>query len=83
MGLLLGPMMDIEVMADWRGFYACEGFYSIISSGLLLLPGGYNHRPKLGNIEGLTFWRKKFTVVTNLVESAWPPRVKHTVEIAM
>ena len=76
--------MDIEGRTDWRGFYACEGFPYIISRGFLASSwGAYNHRLNLVNIDGVTFWSKCFTVGTNFMEAYWPPRVTHSVAIAM
>ena len=60
-----------------------KAFSLLYQGGFLFTPGAYNHILDLGNIYGVTFWSKFFTVGTNLVEASWPPRVKQFVAIAM
>ena len=67
--------MEIEDSADWSGFYSCEDFPLLYPGGFLIPPGSYDHRLNLGDINGVTFWSKVIATGTELVVSAWPPRV--------
>ena len=48
LGLLTRSTIDIEDRTDWRGFYVCEGFSSVISRGVLSSSWGIESKIECG-----------------------------------